>query len=99
MIRMVGKPLPKMKFRPWAQIRKDGYNPMYWVEGTVERNQGDLTDEEAERTTEDVYAKGWRGITYWGADRDGGKMIYYFNSPSLKSRSGQLKGRMALLLL
>lgn len=47
------------------------YSPMYWVEGVGERGRGISTDSAASAILESVYAKGWRGITFWGADRDG----------------------------
>jgi hypothetical protein len=62
------------------------YNPMYWVEGPAERRRGVLTDAEAAAVIDDVYAKGWRGITYWGADRDGASMNYFFRSPFLEKQ-------------
>ena len=76
--------------------KRDEYNPIYWVEGAVERKEGDLNYEEAGRITDDVYAKGWRGITYWGADREGGEMIYYFNSPTLKNQEWAVEGKDGL---
>ena len=61
------------------------YNPMYWLEGISEKKHSDyeLTDELATSIVDDIYSKGWRGVCYWGADRDGAKMTYYFKSPSL----------------
>ena len=37
---------------------------MYWVEGPAERHHGELTDNQADSITKEIYAKGWRGITY-----------------------------------
>ncbi len=65
----------------------NGYNPMYWVEGPADRHYGKLTDVQADSIVREVYAKGWRGITLWGADRNGENMIYYFKSPSLEKQS------------
>jgi len=62
------------------------YNPMYWVEGPADKKRGALTDAEATAVIDDVYAKGWRGITYWGADRDGARMNYFFKSPFLEKQ-------------
>jgi hypothetical protein len=62
------------------------YNPVYWVEGAAERQHGVLSDAEADSLMEEVFAKGWRGITYWGADRDGAKMNYFFRSPFLEKQ-------------
>ncbi len=36
---------------------------------------------------DDVYDKGWRGIMYWGASRDGERMIYYYSSPFLEKQT------------
>ncbi|MFZ0281210.1 MAG: hypothetical protein WAL29_06150 [Bacteroidales bacterium] len=88
--------LPACKNPIQVDDKRDGYNPIYWVEGAVERKEGDLNYEEARKITDDVYAKGWRGITYWGADRDGGEMIYYFNSPALKNQEWAVEGKDGL---
>jgi hypothetical protein len=62
------------------------YNPMYWIEGAAERRKGDLTSSEADAMVEDIYTKGWRGLTYWGADRDDAKMNYFFKSQFLEKQ-------------
>lgn len=62
------------------------YTPMYWVEGVVERRRGISTDSAASTIIENVYSKGWRGITFWGADRDGARMNYFFKSPFLEKQ-------------
>jgi hypothetical protein len=59
---------------------------MYWVEGAAERRRGDLTGSSADSIMNDIYAKGWRGLTYWGADRDDAKMNYFFKSPFLEKQ-------------
>jgi hypothetical protein len=64
----------------------ESYNPMYWVEGVAESNQDVLTDEVASAIMDSVFEKGWRGITYWGADRDDNKMNYFFKSPFLEKQ-------------
>ena len=76
--------------------KADGYNPIYWVEGPADRAHGELTDVEADSITAEVIKRGWGGITYWGADRDGEKMIYYFNSPSLKNQEWAVEGKDGL---
>jgi hypothetical protein len=67
---------------------KADYNPRYWLEGISEKKHRDdeLTDETAKSIMDDVYSKGWRGVLYWGADRDGAKMNYYFKSPFLETQ-------------
>lgn len=69
-----------------ATDRTNGYNPIYWVEGPAERYHGKLTDNQADSIAKEIYAQGWKGITLWGADRDGENMIYYFKSPSLEKQ-------------
>jgi hypothetical protein len=64
------------------------YNPRYWIEGSNDvwqrRDEGD--PRVLARVCDSIYARGWRGITYWGADRDGAKMDYYFKSPFLEKQ-------------
>lgn len=66
-----------------------GYSPTYWLEGLSEKRHRDdeLTDTLANSIIEDIYAKGWRGVMYWGADRAGEKMNYYFKSPFLEKQA------------
>jgi hypothetical protein len=66
-------------------VTQSGYYPLYWLEGisqTRHRNE-ELTEALATSIMDDVSARGWRGVLYWGADRDGAKMNYFFNSPFL----------------
>ncbi|MGB2866937.1 MAG: hypothetical protein WBD36_00675 [Bacteroidota bacterium] len=67
---------------------QQAYNPRYWVEGNIDHQQGvdDNTDARLAALMDDVYAKGWRGVLFWGADRDGAKMNYYFKSPFLEKQ-------------
>jgi hypothetical protein len=64
------------------------YNPRYWIEGIIDHRQGidQGTDARLSALMEDAYARGWRGVTIWGADRDGAKMNYYFKSPFLEKQ-------------
>ncbi len=64
------------------------YDPLYWLEGVFDHAQITYVPTDAEIMTkvEDAYSKGWRGVTYWGADRDGSKMNYYFKSPFLEKQ-------------
>lgn len=65
------------------------YEPVFWVEGTTEtlRNNRDK-DKDALATTmiNDVAARGWQGVLYWGASRNADKMYYYYNSPYLQKQ-------------
>jgi hypothetical protein len=65
------------------------YHPLYWLEGiSKERHRDDeLTDAEATSVIDAIYSKGWRGVLYWGADRDGSKMNYFFKSPFLEKQN------------
>jgi hypothetical protein len=64
------------------------YNPRYWLEGLNEEElrDEDLTDAKATIIIDDVYAKGWHGVLYWGADRNVEKMNYYFKSAFLEKQ-------------
>jgi len=64
------------------------YDPLYWLEGTFEHSRMESIPSDAEIAAkiDNAYAKGWRGVTYWGADRDGSKMNYYFKSPFLEKQ-------------
>lgn len=65
------------------------YSPRYWLEGTFDHAQ--ITSETSEKgiitKINTAYTKGWRGVTFWGADRFGDKMNYYFKSPFLEKQS------------
>lgn len=65
------------------------YNPMYWLEGLSEKElrDEDLTPALAKSIVEQASSKGWHGLLYWGADREGAKMKYYFRSPFLEKLS------------
>jgi hypothetical protein len=71
-----------------GNISQPDYSPQYWLEGISERRhrRGKLTDSVAASIVEDLYAKGWRGVMIWGADRDGSKMNYFFESPFLRKQ-------------
>jgi hypothetical protein len=65
--------------------KDETYNPRYWVEGVFDHRK--LPDQQAATAViEDVYRKGWKGVMYWGADRSGDKMTYYFKSPFLETQ-------------
>jgi hypothetical protein len=69
-------------------VSTSDYNPRYWLEGLSEKrlNDDEITDDVAASIMDDVYSKGWRGVLYWGADRDGAKMNYFFKSPFLEKQ-------------
>jgi hypothetical protein len=62
------------------------YKPMYWIEGAAEKRSGTLTEAVANTIADDVYSKGWQGITYWGAERKGATMDYFFKSSFLEKQ-------------
>lgn len=80
------------------EAQQSVYNPSYWLEGISGQIQRDeaLTDILAETITEDVKLKGWQGVFYWGADRDGANMNYYFKSPYLENQKWALPGKDGL---
>ena len=64
------------------------YNPVYWVQGAYNPSRsGNWTEARVENLVDDIYAKGWRGILYWGASRAGSEMNYFYNSPFLEQQS------------
>jgi hypothetical protein len=65
------------------------YNPRYWYEGAFDHSQKGykLSNADIEAKVNEVYSKGWRGITYWGADRDGTKMNFFYKSPFLEKQN------------
>ncbi|MFI5128431.1 MAG: hypothetical protein ACHQFX_00505 [Chitinophagales bacterium] len=69
-------------------IHAQNYDPRYWIEGVFEHARGTeaMTDQQIKEKIDDAYAKGWRGITFWGADRAGAKMSYYFKCPFLEKQ-------------
>ena len=63
------------------------YDPHYWLEGVADhRKIANATRAEITNMIDEVSAKGWQGIMYWGADRAGSKMNYYFQSPFLQKQ-------------
>jgi hypothetical protein len=73
----------------YAAVYAEEYSPRYWLEEDSGLRQGANEGSEAtvKSIIDDIYAKGWRGIMYWGADRRGDKMEYYFKSPFLEKQS------------
>ncbi len=64
------------------------YNPLYWVEGTTSytKNIDKAAETDITRMVNDMKAKGWGGLLYWGASRSGEKMNYYYKSPYLEKQ-------------
>ncbi|HEX8038136.1 MAG TPA: hypothetical protein VF490_03255 [Chryseosolibacter sp.] len=74
------------------------YNPKYWLEGIGGRQEMHPqaeTDYEkyVSSAVNDAYRQGWNGVLFWGADRRGPDINYYFDSPYLKTKSwAEFKG-------
>lgn len=88
------------KEMPETSVSKN-YDPRYWLEGVF--NHSEMKDEPSEEVIiskiNDAYSNGWRGITYWGADRTGSKMNYYFKSPFLEKQDWAVFKRDGLSLI
>lgn len=71
-----------------AYSQQTSYNPQFWVEGTTRHDvQLNAKLEDSIRLMiDDVASKGWNGIMYWGASRDGNKMKYYYSSSFLEKQ-------------
>jgi hypothetical protein len=82
-------------------VSQSDYNPRYWLEEISEKKHRDdeFTDALATSIMDDVYARGWRGVLYWGADRDGAKMNYFFKSPFLEKQDWAVSGKDGLTSL
>ncbi|HEC42931.1 MAG TPA: hypothetical protein ENI20_08910 [Bacteroides sp.] len=64
------------------------YNPLYWVQGVYNPGRSGIrTDADVADLVDDIYAKGWRGVLYWGASRAGSEMDYYYKSPFLEQQT------------
>src|SRR5690349_2996939 len=85
----------------WGQSAASGkssagvYNPKYWLEGIGGRQE--MTEKDYEKyvssAVNDAYRQGWNGVLFWGADRKGPAINYYFDSPYLKTKSwAEFKG-------
>ena len=57
------------------EIAVSDYNPKYWLEGIYTREEGEAkkTQGDVEAAIENAKQKGWDGVYFWGADRDGAK--------------------------
>lgn len=71
----------------YSGINAQSYSPRYWVEGVYHPRNADKDDPSVSEIIDDVYTRGWRGVTYWGASRAGDKMRYYYKSPFLEQQS------------
>jgi hypothetical protein len=67
------------------------YNPRYWYEGVIEHRQ-EYNEASLMAKMDEVSAKGWHVVTFWGADRNGTTMTYYFKSPFLEKQSWAVFG-------
>ncbi len=67
------------------------YNPIYWYEGLFDHKQ--RSDEAyLMAKIDEAVAKGWHFVTFWGADRNGKTITYYFKSPFLEKQSWAVVG-------
>jgi len=71
-----------------AESGNEIYRPKYWLQGIYEDNRRDENRlaNDMTQAIENVYNKGWNGVLFWGADRDGSKMNYFFKSTSLEKQ-------------
>lgn len=71
-----------------SELENSDYHPRYWLEGIYDREEGEAKKNagEVEAAIENAKQKGWDGVYFWGADRDGAKMNYYFKSPFLEKQ-------------
>jgi hypothetical protein len=76
------------KSNPAVVAGNSDYNPLYWVEGTTSytRNVDKAAENDIIKMVDEMKAKGWGGLLYWGASRQGDKMNYYYKSPYLEKQ-------------
>ena len=67
------------------------YHPLYWYEGIFDHKQK-LDEASLSAKIDDVVKKGWHYVTFWGADRKGKTITYYFKSPFLEKQSWAVSG-------
>jgi hypothetical protein len=67
------------------------YHPLYWYEGLIDHKQK-LDEASLDAKMEEAVAKGWHFVTFWGADRNGKTITYYFKSPFLEKQSWAVNG-------
>lgn len=67
------------------------YNPKYWYEGILDHRQK-LDESSLMAKLDEVVKNGWHYVTFWGADRNGATMKYYFKSPFLEKQSWAVFG-------
>jgi len=68
--------------------KNENYSPKYWLEGIYERREDNVKGSGSDMTAviDRVKSLGWNGVMFWGADRDGAKMNYFFKSPFLEKQ-------------
>lgn len=81
-------PVPAVKTESQTSAVNSDYHPKYWLEGIYAREEGEARKNsgDVEAAVENAKQKGWDGVYFWGADRDGEKMNYYFKSPFLEKQ-------------
>jgi hypothetical protein len=70
-------------------LADESYNPGWWVQGIYTNDTRDENRPAPDLTSalENVSSKGWDGVMFWGADRDGEKIKYFFKSPTLEKQN------------
>ena len=68
-----------------------GYNPLYWYERIID-HKGKNDNASLSGKIDEAVKKGWNYITFWGADRNGKTITYYFKSPFLEKQSWAVSG-------
>jgi hypothetical protein len=67
------------------------YHPRYWYEGIFDHKQK-LDEASLMAKIDEASTKGWDFVTFWGADRNGKTITYYFKSPFLEKQSWAVAG-------
>ena len=73
-----------------VKVQSD-YKPIYWLED-LSYHYSDLKPNEdinilITKMIDDLKTRGWQGVMFWGADRNGATMNYYFKSQFLEKQS------------
>jgi hypothetical protein len=67
----------------------ENYHPIFWLEGVGQRglSENSKTSGSLGAIMQDVSSKGWNGVLFWGASREGSTMKYFYKSPFLEKQS------------
>ena len=74
-----------------AKKTVNDYHPLYWYEGLFDHKQKP-NEASLDTKMDEAVAKGWNFVTFWGADRNGKTITYYFKSPFLEKQSWAVSG-------